>query len=68
MRILLINSVCGVKSTGRICTDLAEVAERCGFSDGKYFSTVFKKLRGCPPSIMRTNLSGDPSSNRSERS
>lgn len=30
MRILLINSVCGVKSTGRICTDLAEVAERAG--------------------------------------
>ncbi len=30
MKILLINSVCGLKSTGRICTDLAEVAERAG--------------------------------------
>ena len=30
MRILLINSVCGVKSTGRICTDLAEVATEAG--------------------------------------
>ena len=30
MKILLINSVCGVKSTGRICTDLAEVAQRLG--------------------------------------
>lgn len=30
MRILLINSVCGVKSTGRICTDLAEVATKAG--------------------------------------
>jgi len=26
-----------------------EVAERSGFSDSKYFSTVFKKLRGYPP-------------------
>ena len=24
MRILIINSVCGIRSTGRICTDLAE--------------------------------------------
>jgi predicted aldo/keto reductase-like oxidoreductase len=30
MKILLINSVCGIRSTGRICTDLAEVAERAG--------------------------------------
>ena len=29
---------------------IEEVADRCGFSDGKYFSTVFKKLRGYPPS------------------
>lgn len=30
MRILQINSVCGIKSTGRICTDLAEVLESQG--------------------------------------
>ena len=24
MKVLLINSVCGIKSTGRICTDIAE--------------------------------------------
>lgn len=30
MKVLLINSVCGIRSTGRICTDLAEVLERDG--------------------------------------
>lgn len=30
MKILMINSVCGIKSTGRICTDLAEVLESHG--------------------------------------
>ena len=30
MKILLINSVCGIGSTGRICTDLAEAFERDG--------------------------------------
>lgn len=30
MRVLLINSVCGIRSTGRICTDLAEDFERDG--------------------------------------
>lgn len=30
MRILLINSVCGIRSTGRICTDLAVSLERQG--------------------------------------
>lgn len=30
MRILMINSVCGIKSTGRICTDLADELERHG--------------------------------------
>ena len=32
---------------------IEEVAERCGFSDAKYFSTVFKKLRGYPPSACK---------------
>lgn len=27
-----------------------EIALMCGFSDPKYFSTVFKKYYGCPPS------------------
>ena len=30
MRILMINSVCGIRSTGRICTDLAEALEKQG--------------------------------------
>ena len=30
MKILQINSVCGIKSTGRICTDLAEILEKNG--------------------------------------
>lgn len=30
-----------------------QAAERCGFSDAKYFSTVFKKLRGYPPSACK---------------
>lgn len=30
MKILQINSVCGIRSTGRICADLAEVAEKSG--------------------------------------
>ena len=30
MRILMINSVCGIRSTGRICTDLAEMLEKQG--------------------------------------
>ena len=28
MKVLMINSVCGIRSTGRICTDLAEVLEK----------------------------------------
>lgn len=30
MKVLMINSVCGIKSTGRICTDLAEILEQSG--------------------------------------
>ena len=30
MKILEINSVCGIKSTGRICTDLADVLKDNG--------------------------------------
>ena len=30
MRILMINSVCGIRSTGRICTDIAELLENQG--------------------------------------
>ena len=30
MKVLQINSVCGIRSTGRICTDLADVLERNG--------------------------------------
>lgn len=30
MRVLIINSVCGIRSTGRICTDIAEELEKQG--------------------------------------
>ena len=30
MRVLLINAVCGIRSTGRICTDIAELLEKEG--------------------------------------
>ena len=30
MKILMINSVCGIRSTGRICTDLADVLKESG--------------------------------------
>ena len=30
MKVLLINSVCGIRSTGRICTDLAQQFENEG--------------------------------------
>ena len=30
MRVLMINSVCGIGSTGRICTDLAQEMEAKG--------------------------------------
>lgn len=31
MRVLMINSVCGIRSTGRICTDLADVLKLHGY-------------------------------------
>ena len=30
MKVLMINSVCGIRSTGRICTDIAEELDRQG--------------------------------------
>ena len=30
MKVLLINSVCGIRSTGRICTDLADILTSSG--------------------------------------
>lgn len=30
MKVLMINSVCGIRSTGRICTDIAELLEKQG--------------------------------------
>lgn len=31
MKILMINSVCGIRSTGRICTDIADALEKKGY-------------------------------------
>ena len=49
MKILQINSVCGIRSTGRICTDLAEVLEQngheCKIAYGREF--VPEKYRKC---------------------
>lgn len=38
-----------------VSTDLTieKIAYKCGFSDVKYFSRVFSKLRSCPPSMFR---------------
>jgi AraC-like DNA-binding protein len=33
---------------------ISDVARRCGFEDNFYFSRVFKKIKGYPPS--RANL------------
>jgi AraC-like DNA-binding protein/ligand-binding sensor protein len=37
---------------------IAEVAERLGYSDQFYFSRVYKKVRGCPPSRFRLGAPG----------
>lgn len=31
MKVFMINSVCGIRSTGRICTDIAEQLRACGY-------------------------------------
>ena len=38
-----------------------EVAELAGFSDSKYFSTVFKKLRGYPPRFIKPSIGKEKS-------
>ena len=35
---------------------IAKVAEDCGFSDALYFSRVFKKSKGVPPSKYLTSI------------
>ena len=37
---------------------ISEVSDMCGFSDYKYFSRVFKKLKGVSPSRYRTDFLG----------
>ena len=32
-----------------------EIGRKVGFQDGRYFSTVFKKIVGCSPSSYRKN-------------
>lgn len=35
--------------------NISEIAYRCGFSDPKYFSRCFKKIRGYTPTEIRDN-------------
>ena len=35
---------------------IEEISAMSGFSDSKYFCYVFKKLKGCPPSVFRNTL------------
>lgn len=37
---------------------IAEIAEKIGFTNTSYFSTVFKKMTGTPPQQYRQNLGG----------
>ncbi len=41
------------------CTDnpIEEIALKCGFKNGAYFSTCYKKIYGCPPSKERMKAS-----------
>ena len=32
--------------------NISAISQMCGFSDPKYFSTVYKKMRGIPPSVV----------------
>lgn len=42
MKVLLINSVCGIGSTGRICTDLAQQLEKLTFDCFSDIGNEFK--------------------------
>jgi len=35
---------------------ITQVAERCGYSDSNYFSTVFKRVKGVPPQKCRRQV------------
>ena len=39
---------------------VSSIAEEVGFSDTEYFSRLFKKLHGAPPSVWRANNSPKP--------
>lgn len=39
---------------------IAEVAERCGFSDASYFGKVFRQIMGCAPGEFRKNSAAAP--------
>ena len=43
-----VDRACDLLTMGEMRVE--ETAEVCGFSDAKYFATVFKKYKGCPPS------------------
>ena len=47
---------------------LSECADRCGFGNAAYFSAVYKKYMGSPPSDVRNNRSLSGNDNRSAAS
>lgn len=46
-----------------LCSNMkiAEITERCGYSDQHYFSYCFKKFYGESPNRIRQTAAGDPS-------
>lgn len=55
MKVLMINSVCGIRSTGRICTDLAEVLVENGYEVKIAYGreTVPENIRSMPLGSVR---------------
>lgn len=49
MRVLLINSVCGIRSTGRICADLAEQYEK----DGHEVKIAYGRIEQVPEKYQK---------------
>ncbi len=50
INLIRVNNAEMLLSTGGF--SVSEVADRCGFSDVYYFSNIFKKIKGYPPSMV----------------